>query len=110
MSTKHKTEGDHGKHTDGTLHSPIESSRKEGRAKRQDNMSHTIKHRADCRRVFNRYDMDCERCRQLAGGDKARPGWGDMRRKAEAQRLQAIAQHDFAACARVNIVCTHFEH
>ena len=73
-------------------------------------MSHTIKHRADCRRVFNRYDMDCERCRQLAAGDKARPGWGDMRRKAEAQRLQAIAQHDFAACARVNIVCTHFEH
>ena len=41
---------------------------------------------------------------------RARPGWGDMRRKAEAQRLQAIAQHDFAACARVNIVCTHFEH
>ena len=73
-------------------------------------MSHTTKHRADCRRVFNHYDMDCERCRQLAAGDKARPGWGDLRRKAEAQRLRDIANHDFAACARVNIVCTHFEH
>lgn len=73
-------------------------------------MSHTTKHSGDCKRVFGRYDMDCERCRQLAAGDKARPGWGDMRRKAEAQRLQAIAQHDFAECARVNFICTHFEH
>ena len=73
-------------------------------------MSHTTKHRADCRRVFNRYDMDCERCRQLAAGDKARPGWGDRKRQHEAQILRAIAMHDFEACARQNVVCTHFEH
>ena len=73
-------------------------------------MSHSTKHRADCRRVFNRYDMDCERCRELAAGGKARPGWGDLRKRAEAQRLQTIRQHDFAECARINFICTHFEH
>ena len=73
-------------------------------------MSHSTKHRADCKRVFNRYDMDCERCRELAAGGKARPGWGDQRKRAEVQRLQAIRQHDFAECARINFICTHFEH
>ena len=73
-------------------------------------MGHTTKHNVDCKRVFNRYDLECPRCKELAAGQPARAGWGDARRQREAQLLRAIREHDFAECARVNFICTHFEH
>ena len=33
------------------------------------------RHNVDCERVFNRYDMNCPRCRELASGAKPREGW-----------------------------------
>lgn len=48
-------------------------------------------HSPTCGRVFSRYDMNCPRCQELAGGSKARSGWGDAKRQQDAQRSQAIA-------------------
>jgi hypothetical protein len=42
------------------------------------------RHKADCKRVWKRYDPSCARCTELAGGAKAREGWGSFRREQEA--------------------------
>ena len=110
QATNHRKDATHERDTNGIVHPAIQGGATAGTAvtgnaahavpgvrlaaygrhttsqKGRHEMSHTTKHSGDCKRVFGRYDMDCERCRQLAAGDKARPGWGDMRRKAEAQR------------------------
>jgi len=69
----------------------------------------TTKHKADCARVFGRYDLTCDRCLELRMGFGARRGWGDRKREYEARRIAAIRAHDFAACARKNVVCTCFD-
>ncbi len=33
------------------------------------------KHNDRCKRIFARYDMECPRCRELAGGAAPRDGW-----------------------------------
>lgn len=67
------------------------------------------KHKPECERVFNRYDLTCDRCVELNAGAKARPGWSDNKRREERQTLAAIRAHDFRACERANVVCTHFD-
>lgn len=34
-----------------------------------------IIHTVECARVFNRYDLRCPRCQELAAGQPARQGW-----------------------------------
>jgi hypothetical protein len=68
-----------------------------------------MKHKSDCKRVFNRYDATCPRCVELIAGAKPREGWGDRQRENDRRTLEAIRKHNFTECARVNGVCTHFE-
>jgi len=32
-------------------------------------------HKAECKRVFSRYDVSCPRCLELKAGAAPRPGW-----------------------------------
>jgi len=66
-------------------------------------------HKADCTRVFKRYDMSCPRCQELAGGAQTRAGWNDLAKRQEAMRIEAIKNHDFNACMRKHIVYTCFD-
>lgn len=66
------------------------------------------KHQSDCARVFKRYDLTCPRCRELAEGFAPRAGWGDHKRKADAERLAAIRAHD-CRTSRCGPVCTAFD-
>jgi hypothetical protein len=50
-------------------------------------------HKADCKRVWSRYDMSCARCIELAAGLEPRAGWGDSKKRFEAQRVSAINAH-----------------
>ena len=67
------------------------------------------RHITNCKRVFRNYDLGCPRCLELLGGAAPREGWGDRRRQEEAQHLQDIRTHDFAACMKKNVVCTCFD-
>lgn len=67
------------------------------------------KHSMNCTRVFNRYDLTCRRCQELANGQPARAGWNDAKRQQEARQIAAIRAHDFMACTKQYGVCTHFE-
>jgi len=71
-------------------------------------MSNT-KHKPDCVMAFGRKDETCPRCQELLNGAKPRAGWSSKRRQEEADRLQAIRNHNFAACTANNVVCTHFD-
>ena len=66
-------------------------------------------HKPECSRVWKRYDLTCPRCQELTKGARPRPGWSDTRRQMDAQRIDEIKAHDFAACAKRNIVCTCFD-
>ena len=66
------------------------------------------KHKAGCSRVWRHYDPTCPRCIELSEGATPREGWGQSRTD-EAERIEAIRTHDFAACARKNIICTCFD-
>ena len=66
-------------------------------------------HTAHCSRIFKRYDATCPRCQELAAGAAPRAGWNDLQKRQEAQRIKAIRAHDFTACAKTNVVCTHFD-
>ncbi len=68
-----------------------------------------VHHNANCKRVFARYDPDCPRCEELTNGAPPRKGWGDLKKRNEAARTKAIANHDFTACANKNFVCTCFD-
>lgn len=63
--------------------------------------------------VFGRKEADCPRCIELKAGYPARDGWQkryfDTKNRQDAQRLEAIRSHDFAACTAKNVVCTHFD-
>ena len=65
----------------------------------------TTKHSPDCRKVFARYDVSCPRCRELMEGLPARSGWGELRRRQEAMRCEAVARHN-CSTARCGPVCT----
>lgn len=73
------------------------------------------KHSVSCARVFSRYDMNCPRCQELAGGSKARSGWGNLKRQNEAQRSAAIAAFfapggEYSRMSDVQkMTCTRFE-
>ena len=67
------------------------------------------KHKADCRRVWRRYDLTCPRCLELSRGETPREGWNDKKRHDEERRIAAIHAHDFTACAKKHIVCTCFD-
>lgn len=60
--------------------------------------------------AFGRKDATCPRCCELLAGAPARE-WSGMklRKQIAAQEAHAITQHDFAACATRNVVCTHFD-
>lgn len=58
--------------------------------------------------IFGRRVDGCPRCEELKAGAPVRHGYGWQRKQDEARTL-AIRRHDFAACAAVNVVCTHFE-
>lgn len=64
--------------------------------------------------VFGRKEENCPRCIELKAGYPARDGWQKryftMKKRQDEMTLQAIRQHDFAACAAKNGVCTHFEY
>ncbi len=63
--------------------------------------------------VFGRREVDCPRCAELLAGAAPRDGWQKQyysrKRQDEQARLTAIRNHDFAACAAKNIVCTCFD-
>jgi hypothetical protein len=67
------------------------------------------KHSPTCAMVFGRKDPTCARCVELMNGATPRAGWNDARKRADAQRSRAIAQHDFVACAAKHVVCTCFD-
>ncbi len=79
-------------------------------------MTHTASrtlHKADCGRVFGRYDATCPRCQELQAGAQPRSGWGSQAREAERQRTAEIAAH-FApggphARGECGPVCTTFD-
>ena len=66
------------------------------------------KHSTTCCRVFNRYDLSCPRCQELAQGAPARAGWNDMRDAQEARRIEHIRSH---VCTREGCgpVCVKFD-
>ena len=63
--------------------------------------------------VFGRKVDGCPRCAELiAGAAPVKWAWAEnaKRRAAfEAERSNAIRNHDFAACTAKNIACTCFE-
>lgn len=70
------------------------------------------KHKEGCLRVFNNYDMTCERCRELAAGSAPREGWqkeyfGRKQHQDELRRRE-IREHD---CKKSGCgpVCTAFD-
>lgn len=69
---------------------------------------HTCEHAG----AFGRRDTTCLRCRQLLEGVSVKTVLGEAlarKKRDEAQRLQAIREHDLTACQKKNICCTHFE-
>lgn len=67
------------------------------------------KHKDDCNMAFGRKDNSCPRCIELINGAQPRQAWNAKKKEAEARQLNAIRNHNFAACAKVNGVCTHFD-
>ncbi len=67
-------------------------------------MNKTV-HKADCKRVFSRYDESCKRCFELKCGAPARQGWGSFRAAMEASQLAAIRAHDCKKSGCM-VVCT----
>jgi len=67
------------------------------------------KHNSECQMAFGRKDPKCPRCIELLNGASPRKGWPNNRKQMDAERSQAIRQHNFAECAKRNVVCTHFE-
>lgn len=65
-------------------------------------------HKADCKRVFARYDESCPRCFELKIGAPARQGWGDFRRAMERRSIAAIRAHDCKASGCM-LICTFGE-
>lgn len=70
------------------------------------------KHSAGCKRVFNHYDSDCARCRELIAGATARTGWqgAHFAHKARQERMDAASRdahfvkggvHDRGLCGPV---------
>lgn len=68
----------------------------------------TTRHKADCARVFNRYDMTCDRCVELRMGFGARRGWGDLNRENAARRIAEIRAHRCSP-ETCGPVCTRFD-
>jgi hypothetical protein len=71
-----------------------------------------MKHSTACAMSFGRYDKSgaCLRCNELAAGAPARKSWHARYYAEQAQRTAAVHAHDFTACARVNVCCTHFDY
>ena len=68
-----------------------------------------IIHKADCLRVFSRYDRECPRCQELINGAPARKGWGlsnDARRCIEIDSHFTSEKHLSGGCG---VVCTFGE-
>lgn len=63
------------------------------------------KHNSDCTRVFKNYDANCARCQELKTGSAPRAGWGDWKRKMEAQSIAAIKAHN-CQTSHCSVVCT----
>jgi len=72
-------------------------------------MCNKVTHKQDCKRVFSRYDMSCPRCIELANGAKARPGYGNSRQQADANRLAEIKAHYVNGKCNCGPVCTKFD-
>jgi len=68
-------------------------------------METKTKHLQDCQRVFKNYDKECPRCQELASGSAPRQGWGDFKRRMEAQSITAIKAHN-CVVSHCSIVCT----
>lgn len=66
------------------------------------------KHSEDCRRVFNRYDDACPRCRELARGARPRDGWGTAKQQQLARQMREIDNHN---CKRSGCgpICVAFD-
>lgn len=59
-----------------------------------DDIMKKVPHKADCKRVWKRYDMTCPRCQELAAGLNPRAGWSDHKRAFKAASIAAIRAHD----------------
>lgn len=55
-----------------------------------------MKHSAECKRVFGRYDANCPRCKELMAGARPREGW---QREYYARQAQRDAQREAAVQA-----------
>lgn len=55
--------------------------------------------------IFGRREAGCPRCAELSAGAPTRRGWGDAKRRFEAQSLAAIRAHDCRA-AGCGVICT----
>lgn len=65
-------------------------------------------HNDQCRMAFGRPTKQagtCPRCDELREGAAPRKGWGDHKRRFEAQRSEAIRRHD-CKLAGCSYVCT----
>lgn len=51
------------------------------------------RHSWNCTKAWKNYDMSCPRCQELAGGAKARTGWGASRQQQDALRCVQIKRH-----------------
>lgn len=72
-------------------------------------MLHTTNTKHNHQMVFGKLELGCPRCEELATGAPVRQWHGANRKRDEQRTLEAIRNHDFAACAAKNIVCTHFD-
>lgn len=68
-----------------------------------------VKHKADCSRVWKRYDATCPRCVELIAGADPRKGWGsrrvnDERQSVEIQKHFTSPRHLSGECG---LVCTY---
>ena len=69
------------------------------------------KHKADCKRVWSRYDATCCRCAELIAGAAPRKGWNsraanDARQCAEIHAHFSSEKHRSGGCGPV---CTFGE-
>jgi len=63
--------------------------------------------------IFGQLETGCPRCDELKAGAPIRQApWfkrARQRKAALAHELQAIQEHDFVACSKKHIACTHFD-
>jgi hypothetical protein len=58
------------------------------------NKDGSLKHSNECKMAFGKKDPKCPRCVELINGAQPRKAWDYLSKQNEANRIQAIREHD----------------